>query len=39
MEKYLAMRIKEGKLSYTEVIKKFPQYKEAIDSLLEKEED
>lgn len=36
MEKYLAMRIKEGKLNYAEVIKKFPQYKEAIDALLEK---
>lgn len=34
MEKYLAMRIKEGKLDYNEVILKFPQYKEAIDALL-----
>jgi hypothetical protein len=39
MEKYLAMRIKEGKLNYTEVIEKFPNYKEKIDSLLKKEED
>ena len=34
MEKYLAMRIKEGKLNYNEVILKFPQYKEMIDILL-----
>lgn len=34
MEKYLAMRIKEGKLDYNEVILKFPQYKETIDALL-----
>lgn len=34
MERYLAMRIKEGKLEYTEVILKFPQYKEKIDFLL-----
>lgn len=39
MEKYLAMRIKEGKLDYNKVIKKFPNYKERIDSLLKKEED
>lgn len=34
MEKYLAIRIKEGKLNYTDVILKYPQYKNAIDSLL-----
>ena len=34
MERYLAMRIKEGKLDYNEVISKFPQYKETIDFLL-----
>lgn len=34
MEKYLAMRIKEGKLKYEDVIIKFPQLKEKIDELL-----
>jgi hypothetical protein len=34
MEKYLAMRIKEGKLDYNKIISKFPQYKETIDFLL-----
>lgn len=34
MERYLAMRIREGKLDYNEVISKFPQYKETIDFLL-----
>lgn len=34
MEKYLAIRIYEGKLNYNEVINKFPQYKNAIDSIL-----
>ena len=35
MEKYLALRIKEGKLNYDEVVTKFPQYKYTIDFLLE----
>lgn len=34
MERYLSMRIKEGKLNYIEVISKFPQYKDAIDYIL-----
>ena len=34
MEKYLAIRIKEGKLNYDDVMLKFPQYKDTIDFLL-----
>ena len=34
MEKYLAIRIKEGKLNYADVILKYPQYKNTIDYLL-----
>ena len=34
MARYLAQRIKEGKLDYDEVIKKYPQFKEEIDRIL-----
>lgn len=34
MAKYLANRIKAGKLDYSEVIAKYPQYKEGIDQAL-----
>lgn len=34
MARYLAMRIKAGKLSYDDVIAKYPQYKDEIDRLL-----
>lgn len=34
MAKYLAMRIKQGKLEYDAVIAKYPQYKEEIDAYL-----
>lgn len=34
MERYLVMRIKEGKLDYNDVILKFPQYRDTIDFLL-----
>lgn len=34
MEAYLAMRIEQGKLDYSAVTTKFPQYKEAIDGIL-----
>lgn len=37
MERYLAMRIKEGKLDYNEVVLKFPQYKNTIDFLLKED--
>lgn len=37
MAKYLALRIKAGKLDYDEVIAKYPQYKEEIDRILGKE--
>ena len=34
MAKYLAMRIRAGKLSYDVVVAKYPQYREKIDFLL-----
>lgn len=34
MAKYLAMRIKQGKLNYDDVIAKYPQYQDEIDSIL-----
>lgn len=34
MAKYLAMRIKTGKLEYDEVIAKYPEFKEEIDKYL-----
>jgi len=34
MAKYLARQIKEGKLDYDEVMKRYPQHKEAIDAIL-----
>ena len=34
MAEYLAMRIKEGKLDYDSVIKKYPQFKDEIDKIL-----
>lgn len=34
MAKYLAMRIKAGKLDYDEVVRKYPEYKDEIDSIL-----
>ena len=34
MAKYLAMRIKQGKLDYDEVIAKYPELKEEIDKYL-----
>ena len=34
MAGYLAMQIIKGKLSYTQVITKFPQHKDAIDVIL-----
>ncbi len=37
MARYLALRIKAGKLDYDEVIAKYPQYKEEIDRILGKE--
>lgn len=35
MAKYLAMRIKQGKLKYEEVIARYPELKEEIDRYLE----
>lgn len=35
MAKYLAMRIKQGKLNYEEVVAKYPQYKNEIDIILD----
>lgn len=37
MARYLALRIKAGKLDYDEVIAKYPQYKEEIDRILGRE--
>lgn len=34
MAPYLAMRIEMGKLDYNKVVKKFPKYKEDIDTIL-----
>ena len=34
MAKYLAMRIKAGKLDYDEVIVKYPEFKDEIDAIL-----
>lgn len=34
MAKYLAMRIKAGKLDYDTVVTKYPQYKDEIDRIL-----
>ena len=34
MAKYLAMRIEQGKLNYEEVVFKYPQYQDEIDSIL-----
>ena len=35
MAEYLAKRINDGKLEYDDVIRKYPQFKEQIDSILE----
>jgi hypothetical protein len=34
MAPYLAMRIEMGKLDYNRVVKKFPKYKDDIDTIL-----
>lgn len=34
MAKYLAMRIKQGKLDYDEVVAHYPQFKDEIDEIL-----
>ena len=34
MVTYLAMQIMKNKLSYTQVVEKFPQHKETIDIVL-----
>ena len=34
MAKYLAMRIKTGKLDYDTVVARYPQYKDEIDKIL-----
>ena len=34
MVTYLAMQILKGKISYTQTVGKFPQYKEDIDLIL-----
>lgn len=34
MAKYLAMRIKQGKLDYDEVVARYPQFKDEIDEIL-----
>lgn len=39
MEKYLAMRIRAGKLEYDAVIKKYPKLKAKIDEILKAYED
>ena len=35
MAKYLAMRIKQGKLNYDDVVAKYPQYQDEIDNILD----
>ncbi len=39
MEKYLAMRIHDGKLEYDAVIKKYPKLKAKIDEILKTYKD
>lgn len=39
MEKYLAMRIHDGKLEYDAVIKKYPKLKTKIDEILKTYKD
>lgn len=39
MERYLAMRIHDGKLQYDAVIKKYPKLKTKIDKILKTYED
>lgn len=34
MAKYLAYQIEMGNIKYAAIVEKFPQYKEAIDSVL-----
>lgn len=34
MAMYIAMRIMDGAMDYKTVVKKFPQYKNAIDTIL-----
>ena len=34
MAPYLAMRIEMGKLDYNKVVKKYPKYKDDIDTIL-----
>lgn len=34
MARYLASRIRAGKLDYDEVVAKYPQFKEEIDEIL-----
>ena len=36
MAKYLAQRIKDGRLNYDEVVARYPQFKEEIDRILGK---
>lgn len=35
MAEYLAMQIKKGNLEYDKVVAKYPQFKDAIDGLME----
>ena len=37
MAEYLAMRIKQGKLNYDTVVKKYPELKEEIDRYLKED--
>ena len=34
MQNYFAMRIKSGKMDYTAVVTRYPQFKEDIDEIL-----
>lgn len=38
MAKYFAMRIEKGKLNYTDVVQKYPEYKDSIDQILADDE-
>lgn len=38
MAEYLAMRIKQGKLRYEDVIRKYPELKDEIDRILAEDE-
>ena len=37
MAAYFAMRLEKGKLNYNDVVAKYPQFKEGIDEILDRD--